>query len=131
MHGCAAELSALFDRLELTPETIVVLVGDYVDRGPDSRQALEVILERSERCQLIPLLGNHDGMFLSFLSEPSSPQAVTFIYNGGGATLASYADDDGSYRIPREHVALLHDLRLWYETPEFFVVHAGVPDLPL
>jgi serine/threonine protein phosphatase 1 len=131
VHGCAAELVALIDKLELNEDSAVVMVGDYVDRGPDSKQVIEVILELSTRCHLMPLLGNHDGMFLSFLSDPSSQQAVTFIYNGGGATLASYANEDGSYRIPREHVALLHDLRLWFETPEYFVVHAGVPDTPL
>jgi serine/threonine protein phosphatase 1 len=131
IHGCADELRLLINKLPLTPDTTVVLVGDYVDRGPKSREVIDTVLELQQHCHVVPLMGNHEAMFLDFLEEPHSARAGAFIYNGGSSTLASYADEKGDVHVPPEHVDFLYNLRLCYETEHNFFVHAGIPNIPI
>ncbi len=121
----------LLDRLPIHAETTVVFVGDYIDRGPDSRQVIDVLLELGQRCNVVCLRGNHEAMLLAFLEDPESNMAGLFIYNGGSATLASYGDSEGNYEIPTSHRRFFSELRVSYEDPQAFFVHAGVPDMPL
>ena len=131
VHGCAFELRELLNKLPLTPGSTIVFVGDYIDRGPRSREVIDTILELKRYCQVVALMGNHEAMFLNFLEQPQSPKAVTYIYNGGSATLASYSSQSGEYEVPDDHMEFYRTLRLFYETNDFFFVHAGVPDMPL
>ena len=131
VHGCASELRMLLNKLPLTPDCVVVFLGDYVDRGPQSKQVIDTALELQQQCKVIALKGNHEALFLSFLRDPSSEAAGMFIYNGGSATLHSYATPEGEYRIPRSHRDFLENLELYYETDEFFFVHAGIPRIPM
>ncbi len=131
VHGCAAELKTLINKLPLTPKSTVVMVGDYIDRGPDSKGVIDTILTLRKFCNVVALSGNHESMLMDFLADPTSRAAGMFIYNGGGATLASYSSGDGKYHIPEDHLRFFDELRLSYQTPEFFFVHAGVPDVPL
>jgi len=131
VHGCASELLTLLEQLALTPATTLLFVGDFIDRGPHSRQVIDLVLEVSERCHVVALLGNHEAMMLDFIDDLDSDAAGLFIFNGGAATLASYADSPDDYRLPAAHEAFLRGLKPWYETEEFFFVHAGVPGLPL
>lgn len=131
IHGCADELRLLLNKLALASDTRVVFIGDYVDRGPDSKGVIDTILELREACPVITLMGNHEAMFLDYLEDPYSARAGAFIYNGGSATLASYADDTAEVTIPPEHIEFLRELRLCYETEHNFFVHAGIPDVPI
>ena len=131
VHGCAQELKTLLNKLPLIPSSTVVMVGDYIDRGPDSRGVIETILKLKKYCNVVALTGNHEAMLQEFLVDPTSHAAGMFIYNGGGATLASYSKGDGTYQIPEEHLRFFDELKLCFQTPEFFFVHAGVPDVPL
>ena len=58
IHGCARALEGLLEMIEPTPRDLIVTLGDYVDRGPQSRQVIERLIQLQEECQLIPLLGN-------------------------------------------------------------------------
>ncbi len=109
----------------------VVFLGDYIDRGPDSRTVIDLILDLKKRCGVVCLKGNHEDMFLDFLERPASKGAGLFILNGGSATLASYGSGGGSFEVPREHIEFLYTLKLWHETEDYFFVHAGVPEQPL
>jgi serine/threonine protein phosphatase 1 len=131
IHGCATELELLLARLPLSSEATVVFLGDYVDRGNGSRAVIDTVLDLRRRHHVVALLGNHEAMFLDFCRAPKSIEGGMFIYNGGSTTLASYADPFGQYMIPPEHVAFLQSLLPFYETPEFFCVHAGLPEMPL
>lgn len=131
VHGCAGELRVLLNKLPLTSDTEVVFLGDYVDRGPRSRDVIDTVLELDGHCRVIRLMGNHEAMFLDYLENPRSAKAGAFIYNGGSATLQSYADERGEVKIPTAHVAFLRSLRLTYQTDAYFFVHAGVPEIPL
>lgn len=131
IHGCALELRLLLEKLPLTEDSTIVFVGDYIDRGPDSRQVIETILDLGRRYRVVPLMGNHEAMLADFLDAPGSLGGGMFVYNGGSSTLASYADQLGEYRIPEDHVAFFRGLALSHETPEYFFAHAGVPEIPL
>jgi serine/threonine protein phosphatase 1 len=131
VHGSAKELGLLLAQLPLERDSTIVFLGDYVDRGPDSRAVIDAVLELRERYQVVTLFGNHEQMLLDFLDAPRSSGAGTFIYNGGSSTLAAYSGDDGEYSIPPDHIDFLRELDLYYETDQNFYVHAGVPDVPL
>tara|TARA_R110002096_G_scaffold77896_3_gene183192 strand:- start:20369 stop:21379 length:1011 start_codon:yes stop_codon:yes gene_type:complete len=131
VHGCAYELRQLLNKLPLTPESTVVFLGDYIDRGGHSKDVIDTILELQTQCHVVCLLGNHEAMFLNFLDNPGTERAGLFIVNGGSATLASYADDHGNYAFPEEHIKFFRSLKLSYEDEHHFFVHAGVPEIPL
>ena len=132
VHGCNEELKMLLNKAAPDENTTIVFVGDYVDRGPDSKGVISTILELRQRFKVVTLLGNHEEMMMDFIKDPSSGEAGTFLYNGGAATLASYATaEPGGYKIPDEHITFLRELELTYETDDYFFVHAGVPDIPL
>ncbi len=131
VHGCAEELHQLLDELEITSADHLLFVGDLIDRGNGSRQVVETVLRLRHYCDVRVVLGNHEAMMLDFLRQPATSGAGMFIFNGGGATLASYADDHGFYNIPEEHYLFLESLALYHETEDYFLVHAGVPDIPL
>jgi serine/threonine protein phosphatase 1 len=131
VHGCNRELNLLLGELPVRNDTTIIFLGDYVDRGPDSRGVVDTVLELSRRHNVIPLMGNHEELFMEFLSNPGSGRAGTFLFNGGGATLASYGSVDGRFDIPEEHLEFFKELLLFYETEDYFFVHAGVPLIPL
>ena len=68
IHGCSAALDALLDAIRPRPEDTIVTLGDYIDRGPDSRGVLDRLIDLGRRCRLVPLLGNHDQMLLDVRS---------------------------------------------------------------
>jgi serine/threonine protein phosphatase 1 len=131
VHGCAYELRNLLNQLPLTPDSTVVFLGDYIDRGGHSKDVVDTILDLQKQCNVVCLKGNHEAMFLNFLDNPGSERAGLFIVNGGSATLASYADDNGNYAFPEEHLKFFRELKMSYEDEHHFFVHAGVPDIPL
>ncbi|UWR39598.1 metallophosphoesterase family protein [Sulfitobacter sp. W074] len=96
IHGCAAQLGPLFKRLNEAAhgnETCVFL-GDYVDRGPQSREVLLVLheLSQSRPDRVICLMGNHERMLLDFIEDPAGVGGE-WLRNGGVATLASFGID--------------------------------------
>lgn len=127
VHGCATELESLLAHLPINRETLVIFLGDYVDRGFDSRRVIDIVVDLKKRCEVVALMGNHEAMFLDFLERPESMGSGLFILNGGGATLANYAGPNGSFEVPQAHVEFLKSLKLFYETESHFFVHAGVP----
>jgi serine/threonine protein phosphatase 1 len=127
VHGCASELTRLIAKLEIDRDTLVVFLGDYVDRGAHSRAVIDQVIELRSRCEVVALMGNHESMFIDFLEHPASSGAGLFILNGGAATLANYDDGTGSFSLPQTHVEFLNSLKIFHETQSHFFVHAGVP----
>ncbi|MCC2662396.1 MAG: serine/threonine protein phosphatase [Geminicoccaceae bacterium] len=149
IHGRAELLNFLhhqiaLDASQLTPGThkIVLYIGDYVDRGPESRQVLDLLIhEPLEDFHPVYLLGDHDAWLLNFLID-AAKIAPSWLRHGGDATRDSYGvrlrqrvDDLPYYqdlqsdlreRIPRRHVEFLERLDLRYEVGDYLFVHAGV-----
>ncbi len=138
IHGSLDSLERLMDKIspDLTRDRLV-FVGDYIDRGPQSRGVVAYIIRLQNLARsghIICLKGNHEAMLLAFLKgEP----AEMFLFNGGMATLEDYWDDDWvgdreSLVLPPDHARFYQDLQLYYETPDFIFVHGGLkPGLPL
>ena len=131
VHGCNIELRLLLNKLPLSKDTLVVFLGDYIDRGADSKGVVDTILELRKHVPVVTLRGNHEDMFLDFMSYPDSVGAGMFIFNGGLMTLASYQTQPGHFEISDEHRAFYRSLQYFFETDEYFFVHAGVPNIPL
>ncbi|WP_035245341.1 metallophosphoesterase family protein [Desulfogranum mediterraneum] len=127
IHGCLESLNTLLEQLSDRADTFIFL-GDYVDRGPCSREVVERILRlRREHPRVITLQGNHDLMFLHFL-EGRDPSM--FLRFGGSQTLASYqlqARTAGpAEAIPPDHLHFFRSLPLYYEDQHALYVHAGL-----
>jgi serine/threonine protein phosphatase 1 len=108
--------------------TIVVL-GDYVNKGPDSRQVVERMRAGADDgWRFFPLKGNHDAMMVEALRDPSKMKG--WIEKGGDTTIESYGGDPSA--IPDADVAWLDGLPLMHTDTHRVYVHAGVdPELPL
>lgn len=134
IHGCFAALETLAAAVPFAAEDLLVTLGDYVDRGPDSWSVVNWLLERSRSGTLIPLRGNHELIMLEArLSDGLRNSWLSF---GGEETLASYAlpGTDGSLDdVPEEHWDFFENsCRDFYETDTHFFVHASAdPTLPL
>jgi serine/threonine protein phosphatase 1 len=134
IHGCADKLDALLASLPLATGDRLVFLGDYVDRGPDSRGVVDRLVALSDTVPCTFLLGNHESMFLDALGwrGPSWFGADVFLANGGDATLASYgwAGDGlpkpGELVLPPRHEAFFRSLRLSYADGAYVFVHAGI-----
>jgi serine/threonine protein phosphatase 1 len=123
IHGCAAALRNLIEALEPGPEDVVVTLGDVIDWGPDSRGVIELLIDLSRRCRLIPLLGNHEEMLLAALESGS--ELRYWLKFGGEETLNSYDYKPGSDMIPPEHVRFIRAFRDYHETESHIFVHAN------
>lgn len=89
IHGRADLLEAMVARLKNeAPGARPVFVGDYIDRGRESRRVLELVRDMTAK-GAVALMGNHERMMLDFLAEPRS--GFHWLANGGIETLASFA----------------------------------------
>jgi serine/threonine protein phosphatase 1 len=128
IHGCSAALDALIEAVAPTPHDLVVTLGDYIDRGPDSRGVIDRLIELAKRCRLKPLLGNHELMLLEAIDE--STELDFWLECGGRATLESYGGSVAS--IPDEHVNFIRNCRRYFQTAKHIFVHANYfSDLPV
>ncbi len=130
IHGCSKALDAILAAIMPQADDTVVALGDYVDRGPDSKGVIDRLIELGTKCQLIALHGNHEEMMLDVVRDNQPP--YRWLQYGGVETLDSYRFAGDMSVIPQEHRDFFASLRDFYETEEFFFVHANYdPDLPL
>ncbi len=127
IHGCLDPLKRMMDKIDWRPEEDgLIFLGDYIDRGVDSRGVVDYIIEISNSSPLVQcLMGNHENILLDFLSS-GDPRLL--LLNGGMTTLESYQVEEKGEKealIPPEHVAFFESLFLYIELDEYYVVHAG------
>ncbi len=124
IHGCAATLEALLDRLAPTANDHLLFVGDYIDRGPNSKRVIDQLLALREEVPCTFLRGNHEAMMIEYLDAGAFN---LWQMNGGVSTLQSYADNgSGEFVIPDAHADFVRNTKLYHETDDFFFVHAGL-----
>lgn len=130
VHGMREELEELLGKLPLQPEDKLVFIGDYVDRGPDSKGVVDILIDLKQRYECVFLIGNHEGMFLSFLGwkSPWYFGAEAFLQNGGDMTLKSYGffDASGDLELPPDHERFYRELVPYHVDSEYVFVHAGL-----
>lgn len=135
IHGCLKQFKALIKKIGLKPEDTLILMGDYIDRGEDSKGVLDYIVELKDYCNLITLLGNHDAMmrdvFLSTNQKRRDWAANIWIQNGGLNTLESYGLGVDSINMQsdlpedlKNHLWLIRDMPLYHITDTHIFVHS-------
>ena len=155
VHGQLDRLKTLLGSLCLQHDDQLVMLGDYIDRGPDSSGVIDTLIQlKMDYPHTIFLRGNHEQMLLDTLFELGivadwkplrayvgspdlSMSTDTFLYeaNGGLATLLSYmTDSKQAYRgktsayqmIPQEHIEFLMQTTFHYRYLHYLFVHAGI-----
>jgi serine/threonine protein phosphatase 1 len=151
IHGCAHLLEQMLavidaDIAHSKPyRAIEVFMGDYIDRGPDSRSTLDLLIKRAGRGNAIFLKGNHEAFLDEVFQDPA--RINDWLQVGGLQTLMSYglspspSPNDLEQRelvrelvaaIPPHHREFLSRLRLTFTCGDFLFVHAGLrPGVPL
>jgi serine/threonine protein phosphatase 1 len=123
IHGCAPALRKLMEVIDPQQGDVLITLGDCVDRGPDSREVIDILLSLRERCRLVPLMGNHEEMLLNFLD--GRPQPDNWLLCGGKETLDSYTRKDKQATIPRDHIDFIRSWVDYAESQSHFFVHGG------
>ena len=150
-HGCTAHLRDLHDAI-LNDDgaaggdierRVLVYLGDYIDRGADSRGLIELLIEEPlSGFESVFLMGNHDATLLRLIEEGAAP--MSWMLNGALETLASYGVDPVTWaegpaalraavmaRLPATHLAFLRGLKLSHVEGDYFFAHAGIrPGVP-
>lgn len=151
VHGRADLTTALFKRIDVdlkadpTSKSMEIFLGDYIDRGPHSRQVMELLIKRQAERETVFLKGNHEACAWQFLNDPM----ILYPWKdlGGASTLLSYGvklprfGDPRSLHsagvalreaMPDSHRNFIQNLKLSFTYGDFFFVHAGVrPGVPL
>lgn len=125
VHGCIDELNLLLKQIdaEIQPDDIIVMLGDYVDRGPDSYGVVErlIALKSTMGDRLICLKGNHEDMMFN--------DKNTWLFNGARQTEKSYEDVGKPISV---HKDFYDSLETYYSYGRYVFVHAGLdPTLSL
>ena len=148
IHGEFDKLERLLVQVAPTQNDQLVFLGDYIDRGADSRRVIDRLIALGlQYPRTIFLRGNHEQMLLEarvevgaedhvvtstgcFMRLYNEPLALWFI-NGGEETLRSYEVTDVA-NLPKSHVEFIKATQLWWQYENFLFVHAGAdPDIPL
>lgn len=141
-----ADLHGRFDLLEKALKAIakdvetcptpgghkIITLGDYIDRGKQSKEIIDKLIDQQDGCQmgsnLICLKGNHEDIMVQTLLQPLDIN--WWVGNGGGKTLESYGSiyPYSTGWVNEEHIKWMAALPLYYETPKQVFVHAGIPN---
>lgn len=126
IHGCATALRLLLERLRLTSADTLVLVGDLVDKGEDSRSVIEQLL--ALHCRLVVVMGNHDQALLEALDRYAAGVAQW----EGLEQFKTFRSYGGVENIPATHIDFLRSAVPYWEAEGHVFVHANLqPDVPL
>jgi len=126
IHGNYDKLDTLLNIIGEDKSAIFVFLGDYIDRGPQSKDVVERLIKFSKNHTCIFLKGNHEALLelIHLKGEPMDQEALMlWIMNGGDETCKSY---NGCKNIYKLHSTFFQTLKLYYETPNFIFVHAGL-----
>ena len=122
IHGELDKLERLLSRIQLRPDDIFVFLGDYIDRGPNSKGVVDKVIEISEQYETITLIGSHEYALLHANSDDY--YHYLFWNYGGPATVKSYG---GSFdNILKIHGDFFRNLKFYHLTDDYLFVHAGI-----
>lgn len=123
IHGCALTMDALISRLEPGQGDHLVFIGDYIDRGPDSKGVIERLIKFKDEFNCTFLRGNHEELLLGYIDDG---EYDLWAINGGIATQQSYGVMGDGATFPGDHIEFIRATEFYLETEEFFFVHAGL-----
>jgi serine/threonine protein phosphatase 1 len=146
VHGCLDRLAAVHEQIaedladRPIEDSILVHLGDYVDRGLDSAQVVDWLSEGAPVpvSRIVNLMGNHEDMMLQALPGTSKEANSSWLANGGADSLLSWEitrkvpPAEWASLIPSGHQAFLRDLEIIFRAGGYMFVHAGIrPGVPL
>jgi serine/threonine protein phosphatase 1 len=124
IHGCLRAFDALLDELQPSDGDTVIALGDYIDRGADSKGVIDRLIGIRDELTLVALRGNHEIMMQEALLGP--PASGFWMMNGGLETLDSY-NVRSLKGLPEEHWEFLYNLRDIHVAEPFLFTHATPP----
>lgn len=151
VHGRADLLRSLFTRIDAdlkahpNVQSLQLFLGDYIDRGPNSRYVLDLLIARGRKHRTVYLKGNHESYASRFLSDPSVlpewrqmggiPTLLSYGVTPSGQTGAQTEEEVAiAFRraLPEAHRRFIEELAVSFTFGDFFFAHAGVrPGVPL
>ncbi|MBA9083758.1 serine/threonine protein phosphatase 1 [Fontibacillus solani] len=140
IHGCYDEFEELLNKVKYIPsEDQLILLGDYCDRGPKSKEVIEQVRRLVQQGNVIALRGNHDQLFIDAMENNEN---AIWMENGGISTIKSYVGKDWfkkGFNYPeynrakafikmyyQHHIDFLKSLPLYAEDDRHLFVHAGI-----
>ena len=133
IHGCDTALAGLLDAIAPAFDDTLVFLGDYVDRGPNSKATIQRLIDLKSDCQTVFVRGNHDIVMQQWCEGRLDRSVWETI--GGGATLHSYSPvtnplasdfaEVSPLEIPASHVQFLRDCVDYHQTETHVFVHAN------
>lgn len=127
IHGELDKLENVLSKIKTRPDDIFVFMGDYIDRGPNSRGVVDRIIEQGNYNRCIYLIGSHEYALL----HASSDEYYQYLFDnyGGPATIRSYGSFQDIFKI---HGDFFKTLQFYHLTDKYLFVHAGIdPNYPL
>lgn len=124
IHGSSKSLRELLIRISPTKRDLLVFLGDYINRGPDSKGVIDILLELGNTTNAKFIMGNHDEMLLGALS--GGKDNIKFFSKFGQDTIDSYKLNFEVRNFPREHALFFADLDEFVESENFMFVHASI-----
>ena len=127
IHGELEKLENLFSKLDIRKEDKFIFMGDYIDRGPNSKGVVDRVIEQSNYNECVYLIGSHEYALMH--SDMDEYYQYLFENYGGPATVRSYGGYNNIFKI---HGDFFKNLKWYYLTDKYLFVHAGInPVYPL
>jgi len=125
IHGCSKTFEAmLFDKIEIQKTDQIYCVGDYIDRGHDSKGVIDIILQlRSEGFPIYTLRGNHEQLMLDAFTNEEAMEV--WLQNGGLTTLESFGLD-ALNDLPDRYLSFFMGTKIFLEKDNYIFAHAGL-----
>jgi serine/threonine protein phosphatase 1 len=127
IHGCSTALELLLNELAPGRDDTLVTLGDYVDRGPDTKGVLQRLIDLDASTRLVPILGNHEILMLD--ARQREIDFESWLAIGGRSTMQSYAGAPVPEwtMVPKEHWDFMAKrCQRYFETATHIFAHAGV-----
>ncbi|MGJ8676330.1 MAG: metallophosphoesterase family protein [Akkermansiaceae bacterium] len=129
IHGCLTTLKTLIESLDVTNTDTIITLGDYIDRGPDSKGVIDYLIELRRKYRVINLKGNHEEMMEHARETPEDLEF--WLKYGGRKTLESFGVDNIK-KISGKYWGFFVSCYQYHETGSHIFVHAGLkPDVIL
>lgn len=125
LHGCKQTFKQLLRKIKLKKEDNLVLLGDYIDRGPDSKGVFDLIFDYQDKgYQVRYIRGNHEQILLDAVMGDAD-EHLRFLSAGGKATLKSFGVKRAD-QIPKRYLQFMIDLPYYLEIGPYIFVHGGL-----
>ena len=122
-HGCLDTLQALLDKIAFTTQDELIMLGDYIDRGPDSKGVIDKLMRlNTEGYNVKMLRGNHEQMFLDDYNKETRKSYGIF---GNEETLKSFGINS-IRQTPTPYLVFMKSLPFYHLTDNYILVHAGL-----